>query len=160
MEGRTVRTEGNTYQEVWRWPRELEEWFHRQLSNIVDPPERPVVHVCCGESSLGDLRIDVVDGLGNVRADMFSLPFGDESVGTVVCDPPYELALQDRHRHMTELARVHRPGGLLLYKASWWPLEGRWVHEENWTWSPRVGLPRDAHLLCRARRREEKEVES
>lgn len=142
-----------TYQEGWRWSKSLREWFHRELSSLTDPPGRPVVHVCSGKSTLGDIRIDIDEDCGNVRASAFSLPFADESVPTIVSDPPYDWPLQHRMRYFIELARVHMGGGLLLHKAPWGPLDG--LYEVEATVEARNRhLPRDVHRLTRSRRRD------
>lgn len=141
-----------TYQEGWRWGRSLRAWFHRELSSVTDPPERPVVHVCSGKSTLGDIRLDIAEDCGNVRADAFSLPFADGSVPTIVSDPPYDWPLQYRMRYFIELARVHKGGGLLLHKAPWGPLDGLYEVEEMVEARNRH-LPRNVHRLTRSRRR-------
>jgi SAM-dependent methyltransferase len=142
-----------TYQEGWRWGKSLRRWFHRELSSITDPPQRPVLHVCCGESTLGDIRADIVPGCGNVRADAFNLPFADGSIPTIVSDPPYDWAIQHRMGFFQELARVHQPGGLLLHKAPWGPLDGFYQVKSVYEARNRH-LPRDVHRLTRSRRRE------
>lgn len=145
------RTWKHTFLEGWRWGKDTTDWFVQETSRL--DLERPVLHVCSGSSKLGDVRVDVVHDAANLKADMFHLPFGDASFPVVICDPPYELNLQDRCKLAKELARVCRPGGRLLWKAPWLPHEGFFLIHDVTVQSIRAGLPRDAHLLVRATRR-------
>lgn len=145
------RTWKHSFLEGWRWGKDTTDWFVQETSRL--DLERPVLHICSGSSKLGDVRVDAVHDAANLKADMFHLPFPDHSFPVVVIDPPYELNLQDRCKLAKELARVHRPGGRLLWKAPWLPHEGFYQIHDVTVQSIRAGLPRDAHLLVRATRR-------
>lgn len=67
------------------------------------------LHVCCGASKLGDVRLDndpthSPDLLGDM-SDMSAL-VGDDAFETVLIDPPYNSKLGMMHAMLTELARV------------------------------------------------------
>lgn len=65
------------------------------------------LHVCCGLSSLGDVRCDFDDVVDpDVVCDAASLPFADESFASVLCDPPYNGQFQWNHDLLKELSRV------------------------------------------------------
>lgn len=140
-----------TYREGWRWSPSIREWFHTQLSSLTNPPGRPVLHVCSGKSRLGDIRIDILP-TGDVQADALNLPLADDSIPTIVSDPPYDWALQHRIKYFQELGRVHEPGGLLLHKAPWLPLEGLYDIQRVVVANNRH-LPRNVHQMARSRRR-------
>ena len=73
------------FREAWIWS-EKEEWLYKQLC------EGSTLHVCCGTSRLGDIRVDLFAHsifATNIKADAFHLPFKNESFNTVICDPPW-----------------------------------------------------------------------
>jgi hypothetical protein len=151
------RTDKLSFHQTWRWPRDIKRWFDRELSDMVDPVPRPVLHVCCGQSKVGNVRVDRYPEHGatglNVKADFHHLPFRDGAFGTVVIDPPFELFNQGRIQLHDELGRVLRPGGTLLWCAPWIPNEGIFTIDRVVVASLRTGLPRNARILVRATRR-------
>jgi hypothetical protein len=65
------------------------------------------LHVCCGLSKLGNVRLDLDPNVNpDVIADASKLPFSDNSFDTVLCDPPYNGKFQWNHDMLSELARV------------------------------------------------------
>ena len=77
--------------------------------------------VCCGGSGLGIARVDwdpEAPGL-NIIADMFSLPFADQSFDTVACDPIYGIPYPRRINLQRECARIARKR--IVFKAPWVP---------------------------------------
>ena len=69
-----------------------------------------VLHVCSGKSEVGDVRVDLTMKC-DVKADMMSLPFKDQSFDTVICDPPWQYFLGKWRAYanfMFELRRVAR----------------------------------------------------
>lgn len=145
------RTSKHAFRKGWRWGPDMTAWFVQETSRL--DIERPVLHLCSGSSRLGDVRVDAFHDAANLRASAFQLPFVDGAFGAVVVDPPYEFNLQERCKFGKELARIHRPGGRLLWKAPWIPFEGHYIIHDVTVSSIRAGLPRDAHLLVRAERR-------
>jgi hypothetical protein len=147
------RTAKYSFRAAWVWPDDVADWFRAQLTSITAPVARPVVHVCCGASRIGDIRADLSHEGANMKADALHLPFRDESVRTIVTDPPYPWGPAERMRFGTELARIAAPDALLLWNAPWLPAEGHWWFEELYLANRRVGMPSDARPLLRARRR-------
>lgn len=66
----------------------------------------PTLHVCCGMSSIGDVRLDLFQPNVDIRASMDSLPCRSKSFKTVIIDPPYNSKLQVMHDMLSELKRV------------------------------------------------------
>lgn len=82
------------------WPEEVEE----ALSGLLIPKS---LHVCCGMSKLGDVRLDNdKKHTPDIIADASSLPFSDKSFDSVLCDPPYNGKMQWNHDVLKELSRV------------------------------------------------------
>ena len=64
------------------------------------------LHVCAGTSELGDVRVDLEPRApGVIRADMYRLPFADESFDTVIANPPWRINWFDRWKAFFELVR-------------------------------------------------------
>ena len=67
------------------------------------------LHVCCGKSSLGDVRLDA-DAKNNpdIICDASNMKdfVKDNEFDTVICDPPYNGKFQWNHNLLSELARV------------------------------------------------------
>jgi hypothetical protein len=82
------------------WPEEVE-------SAIAERLVGRSLHVCCGHSKLGDIRIDIdIETCPDVLGDAANLPFTSESFDTVFCDPPYNGQFQWNHDLLRELSRV------------------------------------------------------
>jgi len=99
------------FRRAWSFPRDVEAFLQRLLVS-------PSLHVACGESALGDVRVDLVTR-ADVRGDMFRLPFRDGAFASVLIDPPWSLPYHLRPRLAKELARVLKPGGVLLFNSPW-----------------------------------------
>lgn len=67
---------------------------------------RRTLHICCGLSRLGNVRVDLHEPSADILADAARLPFADGAFDTVLCDPPYNGKFQWNHDMLTELARV------------------------------------------------------
>lgn len=66
------------------------------------------LHVCCGKSTIGNLKVDLFDETADVKADAAKMPINDKTFDTVLCDPPYNGKLQWNHDLLVELARIAR----------------------------------------------------
>jgi len=66
------------------------------------------LHVCCGKSLLGDVRLDLNEPTADIHCDASDMRgfVGDGEFDTVLCDPPYNGKFQWNHDLLTELARV------------------------------------------------------
>lgn len=59
------------FRKAWSWPKGLENFLQTFLIS-------PSLHVCCGESQLGDYKVDAyLIRREVIQADMFNLPFRD-----------------------------------------------------------------------------------
>jgi hypothetical protein len=86
------------YRTEWRFTDEEEDWLKEMSIGSV-------LHVCCGESELGTVRVDCDEKIDcEVRADVENLPFEKHSYGTVICDPPWSF--YNRFRWVQELKDV------------------------------------------------------
>lgn len=73
---------GVKHRRLWIW--EAEE--HRLYQTLC---VGSVLHVCCGHSLFGDVRVDRYTNSVDVHADYRWLPFKDKSFDSVICDPPW-----------------------------------------------------------------------
>lgn len=121
-----------TIQDSWVWPDRVQRLFREEI-------EGRTLHVCCGESDIGDITVDADPNRDpDVQADMFALPFADCSFDTVAADPPWKLiaGIGKTHRVFFELLRVLRPNGIVLWNAYSIPssdqakLEKTWVRQD------------------------------
>jgi SAM-dependent methyltransferase len=87
---------------------------------------REVLHVCSGALPRGEgIRVDIrPEAMPDFISDGRALPFADGSIAGAMCDPPYceEYAQSlygveyPRPSHLlTEVARVVRPGGRIVF---------------------------------------------
>jgi hypothetical protein len=65
------------------------------------------LHVCCGKSLLGNVRLDL-DSKNNpdIICDASKLSIETNGFDTTLCDPPYNGKFQWNHDLLSELARV------------------------------------------------------
>jgi SAM-dependent methyltransferase len=69
---------------------------------------------------LGDVKVDLyVERRDVVKADFFVLPFKSGAFASVLIDPPWHLPYDKRPQMAKELARVLRPGGILIFNSPW-----------------------------------------
>ena len=83
------------------WPKDVEEYLQSKLVG-------KTLHICCGLSQLGDVRLDRYECGADVTADAARIPFWDNSFDTVLCDPPYNSKFQWMHDMLNELHRLAR----------------------------------------------------
>lgn len=81
------------------WPKDVENFLNEQLIPVT-------LHVCCGKSQLGDVRLDLYEPEVDICADAARLPFGNESFDTVISDALYNSKFQWDHDLLSEMARV------------------------------------------------------
>jgi SAM-dependent methyltransferase len=107
--------EKHRFEDCWRWPASFERF-------VRDRVDGKALNVCAGESDIGDVKVDAEprqDGV--IQADMRKLPFPDASFDTVVSDPPWKIGYYQRFRPFFECVRVCKPGGRIIYNATWLP---------------------------------------
>lgn len=81
------------------WPEAVEAYLQEQLIGRT-------LHICCGKSQLGDVRLDLFEEDVDIKADANRLPFADLSFDTVLIDPPYNGKFQWNHDMLNELHRL------------------------------------------------------
>jgi len=65
------------------------------------------LHVCCGKSLLGDVRLDLdIENNPDVICDASKICFAENSFETTLTDPPYNGQFQWNHDVLSELARI------------------------------------------------------
>lgn len=120
------------------WPERVEEF----IETLLIPR---TLHVCCGKSLLGDVRVDNDPAnKPDLVADANNLPFADGEFETVLCDPPYNGKMQWNHDLLCELSRV--ASKRIVFQHWFLPVdhEGRWKkwHKFSLTglylWQPRT----------------------
>ena len=119
------------------WPKKVEKFVSTLLKG-------KSLHVCCGKSTIGDLRVDLFDETADVKEDAAKMSFSDKSFDTVLCDPPYNGKLQWNHDLLCELARIakHR----IVFQHWFLPANSRGAYRkanefkltELYLWSPRT----------------------
>ena len=97
----------------------LRRWFKNRIRG-------KTLHLCCGLTrfNMGEINVDISENsAADIIADMFHLPFPDNSFDTVVSDPPYKLAYDKRHEFVKEILRVikKRRGSRILLKLDFIP---------------------------------------
>ena len=120
------------------WPEEVENCIQSFLISRS-------LHVCCGKSMLGDIRLDADPSHDpDVIADAAELPFADKSFESVLCDPPYNGKMQWNHDLLSELSRVARRR--IIFQHWFMPSDpdGRWkkFHKfqlsDLYAWQPKT----------------------
>lgn len=115
MDEQTTIQEKHTFEDSWRWPREVRHYVRGQVDDY-----DTVLNVCAGQSEIGDVQLDAdpshdPDVVGGMR----NLPFGRDSFDAVVSDPPWRMGYHQRFKPFYEAIRVCKPGGIIVYNARW-----------------------------------------
>ncbi len=120
------------------WPEAVEDF----LQTLLIPKS---LHVCCGKSKLGDVRVDLDPNVNpDFLYDAAAMPFKDGSFETVLCDPPYNGKFQWNHDMLSELSRI--ASKRIIFQHWFMPVDsqGRWkkFHEFElsgvYVWQPRT----------------------
>lgn len=105
------------------------------------------LHVCCGKSTLGDVRLDLHEPTADIHCDAADMKgvVGDDEYSTVLCDPPYNGKFQWNHDLLNELARVANQR--IIFQHWFMPITpaGRWKKWQDkfmltavYVWQPRT----------------------
>jgi len=81
-------------------------------------------HVFCGDSKLGDFRIDKdPERKPDLVADCLDLPeiLGKNSQDHVIADPPWQINHRDRQLFSYALRDICKVGGVLIINSPWSP---------------------------------------
>lgn len=103
------------YKKAWSFPERTEKFIKSKSSG-------KILHVCCGSSKFGDVRIDIEpQDKGVIKADIFHLPIKEQSFDTVICDPPWHIPYHLRTKIHYELRDACKMGGIIIFNAPWVP---------------------------------------
>lgn len=145
MKVETLKKGRFEFRKAWTFPKPIAEFIAEKLVGF----DRPILHVPCGASQLGDILMDrYYQAEGVIRGDMFHLPYEDASMPSILSDPPWEMQYHLRGKLVREFARVLRPGGKLLLNAYWLPINPQLELKELWVSVPRGGFPRNPSMFC------------
>ena len=140
------------FKQTWSWPKEIEDFIASKIKG-------KSLHVCCGQSTIGDIKVDLyIERADVTKADMFHLPYKNSSFDTVICDPPWELPYHLRHKLLWELCRVLKKGGRLLFNAFWWPKSKTLAVKEWWVGIPKSTWRNVSLLIVAEKVKTEKEI--
>ena len=83
------------------WPDSIEEFLKTLFVGRT-------IHVCCGKSKLGDVRLDLNEPTADIKCDAANMKdfVKDGEFNTVLCDPPYNGKFRWNHNLLSELARI------------------------------------------------------
>jgi len=99
----------------WAFPEHVKKWLDKEVEGYS-------LHVCCGSSDIGDIKLDLMPQNKNVtQADMFNLPFPDNTFDTIICDPPWAIGIDKRWGITYQLRDALKWGGKLLFNGLWIP---------------------------------------
>ena len=113
------------YRKAWHWPDQVADFIGYQAQGFT-------IHIMNGESQLGDLRIDRYSENTDIRADALWLPIKSEVADTVISDPPWDMDYTLKPRLMSEIRRILKFGGRLIFNAPWCPKCPGLALEEIW----------------------------
>lgn len=119
------------------WPEAVETFVETLLIGST-------LHVCCGKSTLGDLRTDLFEQTAHLKSDAAKMPLNDKTFDTVLCDPPYNGKLQWNHDLLCELARIARKRIVFQHwfmpgdKFGRYKKDHRFIISELYLWQPRT----------------------
>ena len=120
-----VKNKKFEFRKAMVWEPEIEIFVRARL-------EGRVLNVC-GESKIGDERIDIGETSTRTRfGDMNEIPFPNNEFDCVVSDPPWGINFYKRMRPFFECVRVCKVGGRIIYNATWIPESKATELEELW----------------------------
>jgi SAM-dependent methyltransferase len=95
----------------WVYPNSL----LQRLSSLIDFDDKEILHLFCGSSTFGTVRVDINP---DVKPDLLldlskeKLPYQDESFDIVIADPPYVDFKP--YCFVDEAVRILKPQGFLI----------------------------------------------
>lgn len=89
-------------------------------------------HICCGKSTLGDVRVDLdPENNPDIIADASDLHgfISDQEADTVLCDPPYNGKFEWNHKLLEELQRI--AGKRIIFQHWFIPATADGMYKKN-----------------------------
>jgi len=108
------------YQKLWTFPERTADFCKSKMFG-------KTLHVCCGNSILGDIRIDIEkqeiqdSKSGFKMGDMYNLPVENNTFDSVLIDPPWHIPYNKRMAFMYEIRDKLKINGILLLNAPFVP---------------------------------------
>jgi len=134
------------YKKIWQFPQATHDFIKPMIKGRS-------LHVCCGNSLLCDIRVDIEKQPiqdtkpGFILGDMFDLVnvlkkhgIERQSIDFLLCDPVWNLGFHVRHKLIYQLRDMIKPGGKLVFNCLWFPvirtmqLEDMYVGLNNMAW--------------------------
>lgn len=86
------------------------------------------LHMCCGKSKLGTVRLDLYEPNVDIQADAAHTPLASKSFDTVLCDPPCNGKMQWNHDLLAELARL--ASQRIIFQHWWIPVNPKGYYKK------------------------------
>ena len=108
------------YKKMWSFPQRTEEFCKTHLFG-------KTLHVCCGQSLLGDIRIDIEKQPiqdtkpGFKIGDMYNLPLENNTYDSALIDPAWHIPYNKRMSFLYEIRDKIKINGILLLNAPFVP---------------------------------------
>ena len=147
--GISIRSAGRyKFIPAWRTPKDVLKFIKLQLQG-------KVLCLCCGESLLGDVNVDMFVGGGTdvygrkvINADVLDKDFDlKERFDTVVADPPYNWPYDKRAAFNRTVQKHLKKGGRFVLNAPWIPRAFDFRISEVWIVHSDSGLPANVTLV-------------
>ncbi len=116
------------FRPAFMWEEEIEEFVKKKMKGYT-------LNVPCGNSELGDVRLDVDSNLSMRGAyDFFKdeLDFPDNTFDTIISDPPWKIGYYFRPKLFFKLVEKCKIGGQIIYNATWIPTSKYVKLKECW----------------------------
>ena len=110
------------------WESEIEDFVKERIKGYS-------LNVPCGNSKLGDVRLDLDPNLSMRGAyDFFKdeLNYPDNTFDTIISDPPWKVGHYFRPKLFFKLVEKCKIGGLIIYNATWIPTSKYVQLKECW----------------------------
>ncbi len=113
-----------TFEQCFVFPYEVTYFIQFICQNLGINQHKNLTHLCCGESQLGSLRIDMVE---SVKPDLVARVqdlkniLGENTQDNVLIDPPWAISYGDRRAFSYACRDILKPGGHLIFNAPWFP---------------------------------------
>jgi hypothetical protein len=114
------------YVKAFSWTGTIQRFLDEQII------ERPLLNVCAGRTSWGDVTVDRYEQ-AKVKAAWIALPFASSSFGACFADPPWDAEYKPEvAAFMREALRVAPVAYLMapwIYGAAWARMTDCWVRQ-------------------------------